>query len=126
MPGVLMLQTLVEAGSWLLRVTEDFRHSIIALREAKNVKYGTFMQPGGRMELAAEIVELGNGVASLKGKGEVAGNMTVSARYTLQRYNLADRDPALRTVDEAIVKHLRGQYLMLSGVGLRRSGSTAP
>ena len=25
MPGVLMLQTLVEAGAWLLRLTDDFR-----------------------------------------------------------------------------------------------------
>ena len=46
MPGVLMLQTLVEAGAWLLRLTDDYRHSVIVLREAKNVKYGTFMRAG--------------------------------------------------------------------------------
>ena len=46
MPGVLMLQTLVEAGAWLLRITEDFRYSVIVLREAKNVKYGSFLEPG--------------------------------------------------------------------------------
>ena len=33
MPGVLMLQTLVEAGAWLLRLTDDYRHSVIVLRE---------------------------------------------------------------------------------------------
>src|SRR6266851_728744 len=57
MPGVLMLQTLVEAGSWLLRVTDDFRNSVIVLREAKNVKYGTFMQPGGQMRIKVELAE---------------------------------------------------------------------
>ena len=46
MPGVLMLQTLVEAGAWLLRLTDDFRHSVIVLREAKNVKYGNLVEPG--------------------------------------------------------------------------------
>src|SRR6266853_3121195 len=56
MPGVLMLQTLVEAGAWLLRLTEDFRHSIIVLREAKNVKYGTFMEPGRQMVVEVELV----------------------------------------------------------------------
>ncbi len=45
MPGVLMLQTLVEAGAWLWRITDDFQHSVIVLREAKNVKYGTFIMP---------------------------------------------------------------------------------
>src|ERR1700677_968176 len=59
MPGVLMLQTLVEAGSWLLRITEDFRHSVIALREAKNVKYGNFMEPGKSLIVTAELAELG-------------------------------------------------------------------
>src|SRR5258708_10613141 len=52
MPGVLMLQTLVEAGAWLLRLTDDFKHSVIVLREARNVKYGTFMEPGRRLGLA--------------------------------------------------------------------------
>jgi 3-hydroxyacyl-[acyl-carrier-protein] dehydratase len=49
MPGVLMLQTLVEAGAWLLRISEDFAHSVIVLREAKNIKYGNFMEPGKQM-----------------------------------------------------------------------------
>ena len=35
MPGVLMLEAVVEAGAWLLRLTEDFKHSVIVLREAQ-------------------------------------------------------------------------------------------
>src|SRR5262245_4536968 len=61
MPGVLMLQTLVEAGAWLLRLTEDFRHSVIVLREARNVKYGNLMEPGRTLEVTAELVEPLNG-----------------------------------------------------------------
>src|ERR671938_133909 len=57
MPGVLMLQTLVEAGARLLRGTEDFRHSVITLREARNVKYGTFMEPGRQMVVTVELTE---------------------------------------------------------------------
>ena len=49
MPGVLMLQTLVEGAAWLMRDTEDFQHSVIVLRDARNVKYGNFMQPGHSM-----------------------------------------------------------------------------
>src|SRR6516164_11489019 len=56
MPGVLMLQALVEAGAWLLRVTDDFRHSVIVLREARHVKYGTFMEPSRRMLISAELI----------------------------------------------------------------------
>src|SRR5882762_271048 len=90
MPGVLMLQALVEAGAWLLRITEDFRHSVIVLREARNVKYGTFMEPGKTMTVTAELLDKTDNDdpqgATFKGKGECEGASTVSARVTLTRY----------------------------------------
>src|ERR1700730_13509373 len=57
LPGVLMLEALAEAGAWLLRIRDDFRYSIIVLRDARNVKYGNFMEPGRRMILTAELLE---------------------------------------------------------------------
>ena len=115
MPGVLMLHTLVEAGAWLLRLTEDYRHSVIVLREAKNVKYGTFMEPGRQMAITAELVEKDDNLATLKGKGEVDGNTTVSARLILARYNLRDRNPALSGTDDRLVQHWRNLYGLLRG-----------
>jgi 3-hydroxyacyl-[acyl-carrier-protein] dehydratase len=119
MPGVLMLQTLVEAGAWLLRITDDFRHSVVVLREAKNVKYGTFMEPGKSMLVTAELQDKADGddpaAATFKGKGECEGASTVSARLTLTRYNLRDRNPALKSADERIIAHLRGQLALLRG-----------
>jgi 3-hydroxyacyl-[acyl-carrier-protein] dehydratase len=107
MPGVLMLQALVEAGAWLLRLSEDFRHSVIVLREARNVKYGTFMEPGKQMRLRVELVSGDEATATFKGKGEVAGATAVAANLTLHRYNLRDRSPAHAAVDERLVQHLR-------------------
>jgi 3-hydroxyacyl-[acyl-carrier-protein] dehydratase len=115
MPGVLMLQTLVEAGSWLLRLTEDYKHSVIVLREARGVKYGTFMEPGRQMQISVELVERNDVLATFKGKGEVDGTATVSAKLTLARSNLRDRNPALQAVDERIVTHLRQQASLLRG-----------
>jgi 3-hydroxyacyl-[acyl-carrier-protein] dehydratase len=115
MPGVLMLQTLVEAGAWLLRLTDDYRHSVIVLREARNVKYGTFMEPGRQLAITVDLVEHDEQTAVFKGKGEVEGNTAVAAKLTLGRYNLGDRHPALRPTDEQIVQHLRRQCLLLRG-----------
>src|SRR5262245_7735328 len=115
MPGVLMLQTLVEAGAWLLRITDDYRHSVIVLREARNVKYGTFMQPGKSMIVTAELAETQDGLATFKGKGECEGAATVSAKYTLARYNLRDRNPAFAATDERIIQRLRGLQAVLRG-----------
>jgi 3-hydroxyacyl-[acyl-carrier-protein] dehydratase len=113
MPGVLMLETLVEAGAWLLRLSDDFRHSVIVLREARNVKYGTFMEPGRQMTIRVDLVEEDGTTATFKGKGETDGQATVAARFTVARYNLRDRDPALAAVDEGIVRHLRGLSAVL-------------
>jgi 3-hydroxyacyl-[acyl-carrier-protein] dehydratase len=128
MPGVLMLQTLVEAASWLLRLSEDYRHSVIALREARNLKYGTFMEPGRRLVAEVELTERGPATATFKGKGEAEGQTTVSARIVLATYNLADRDPALKGVDERIIRQLREQAAVLRltpGTGAKEQASCA-
>ena len=112
MPGVLMLETLVEAGAWLLRISDDFRHSVIALRDARNVKYGSFMEPGKTLEATVDLekIDTSGGEVSFRGKGECDGQATVSARFTVARYNLADRDPALEAVDRRLVAHWRRVY----------------
>ena len=116
MPGVLMLQTLVEAGAWLLRLSEDYRHSVIVLREVKNIKYGTFMEPGRRMNIRVELIERSEGLAAFKGKGEMDGQSTVTARLVLASYRLQDRDPAFADVDEDIIKRMRQQGRLLCGL----------
>jgi 3-hydroxyacyl-[acyl-carrier-protein] dehydratase len=118
MPGVLMLQALVEAGAWLLRATDDFSHSIIVLREARGVKYGSFMEPGRQMTINIELIARDDATVTLKGNGESDGHSTVAARLVLTQYNLRDRDPALQEVDEQLVRSLRKQYALL-----RRGGA---
>jgi 3-hydroxyacyl-[acyl-carrier-protein] dehydratase len=114
MPGVLMLQALVEAGSWFLRIRDDFRHSIVLLREAKGVKYGSFMEPGRRMLLTVELLDEAGELTTFKGKGEVDGVSTVSAKFVLTRSNLQDRNSAWRDLDNRIIQQLRERYLLLA------------
>jgi 3-hydroxyacyl-[acyl-carrier-protein] dehydratase len=114
MPGVLMLQTLVEAGAWFLRISEDYAHSVIVLREAKNIKYGNFMEPGKQMLITVELVEKTADLAVFKGKGEMEGQSTVSARITLARYNLRDKDNSFKDTDEKMIAHYKELHRYLS------------
>jgi 3-hydroxyacyl-[acyl-carrier-protein] dehydratase len=113
----LMLQTLVEGSAWLLRATEDFRYSVVALRDARNVKYGNFMQPGHSMIITVETADYSpdNPVAVFKGKAEMDGSSTVSAKFTVRRYNLRDRNPAHQETDDTIIAQLRRQFRVLRG-----------
>ncbi|CAN5580598.1 hypothetical protein BH11PLA2_BH11PLA2_43480 [soil metagenome] len=93
MPGVLMLEALVEAAAWLWRATSNYEHSVIVLREVRNVKYGTFMQPGRVMTLNVDLMKIDGGCATFKGKGtNDAGETTVAAQFVVHGYNPADAD----------------------------------
>ncbi len=117
MPGVLMLQTLVEGAAWLLRITEEYQHSVIVLREVRNVKYGSFMQPGHHMLITVEMAEYSPAAPEvvLKGKGEMEGNATVTAKFTVARFNLRDRNPALESADQRIIEQLKQHARILRG-----------
>jgi len=115
MPGVLQLQSLIEAGCWLLRITDEFQYSVVVVREVKTVKYGTLMQPGKVLDVAVELASRNGPVAVIKGKGEAEGIQTVSAQFSLQCYNLRDRNPVLADRDLQMVKHFRDLHLLLSG-----------
>jgi len=115
MPGVLQLQSLVEAGSWLLRLTDDFAHSVVVLREVKSVKFGNLMQPGKALDVTVELTGRDGAKASFKAKGEAEATQTVAAQFTLASYNLRDRNPAFAARDERLVEHWRSMHELLSG-----------
>lgn len=114
MPGVLQLQTLVEAASWLLRITDDYRQSVIVLRDVKSVKYGALMQPGKTLGVTAELTGRTGDLANFKAHGEADGVQTVAAQFTLAGYNLQDRLPALADRDEPLRSHWRGMYALIA------------
>jgi 3-hydroxyacyl-[acyl-carrier-protein] dehydratase len=99
MPGVLMLEALTQAGAWLVRDLEDFAKSIIVLKQAKTIKYGSFVEPGRQLELRVELLSCDECDCALKGVGVIDGQEMVKGRFTLTRYNLRDRDPELHATD---------------------------
>jgi len=113
MPGVLMLEAMTQAGAWLVRFSEDFSHSIVVLKEAINVKYGQFLEPGQTLLVGAEIIKSGESETKLKAHGMVDGRIIVSARLTLTQYNLADMRPWCEWNDRHIISTLRSQFALL-------------
>jgi 3-hydroxyacyl-[acyl-carrier-protein] dehydratase len=117
MPGVLMLEALVESAAWLWRLTTDFQHSVIVLRESKNVKYGTFMEPGKRMEISVEWFKQDGDKLTFKGKGaNQEGAQTVSAQFTLHGYTVRDRHPEGAAIDEKLIRHWKERWVLLSSL----------
>lgn len=113
MPGVLMLEALYEAGAWLVRYSEDFAHSMVLLKEARAVTYKEFVAPGQMLTVTAEISKQDEKTVKLKTRGAVDGRDAVGARLTLERFNLADRNPDQSVTDSVVITDLRKTFDLL-------------
>lgn len=113
MPGVLMLQAMTEAGAWLLRASEDFAHSMVVLKEARNVRYADFVQPGHKLTVSAELLQIDEREAQLKTQGLLDERVAVSGRLVLERFNLADTRPEMANTDALLKLYLRAQFALV-------------
>lgn len=107
LPGVFMLEAMTQASAWLIRVTDDFAHSMVLLKEARNVKYADFVRPGKTLQVSAEIKSRDERTTRLAARGVVDGEVAVSARLVVEHYNLAASDPLDAATDEKLKYELR-------------------
>ena len=124
MPGVLMLEAMTQAAAWTIRLAEDFAHSIVVLRSAKNVKYGDFVEPGRILTVTAEVLAQDETTTKVKASGTVSSasgeRTSLTARLVLERYNLADRQPHGEAIDARVRAEMRKLWAVLHPAG--RSG----
>ncbi len=113
LPGVLLLEGLIESASWLVRETEDFAHSMILLAEARNVKYKSFLAPGSRIEYTVEAKTIQENISSFTGFGSSGGERIVEAKFGLRHFNLADENPAMAQVDAEITENMKQRWKLL-------------
>src|SRR5262245_47007109 len=113
LPGVMMLESLVQTSAWLLRHTEDFRFSTILLKQAKALKFNNFVRPGKTLTVTSIIHKIDDTECTFKVEGSVDGQSAISARITLNRFNLRDQNPSLVKIDEQLIAHMRQQFAQL-------------
>lgn len=117
MPGVLMVEAATQAAAWLVRVTGDFRHSTVLLKELKNARFGQFVTPGRQLRLHLEWHKSEGNATTLKVSSEVEGKSSLAGRLVVEGFNLADRRPELAAEDEALRSHQRRQLVRLLAPG---------
>ncbi len=113
LPGVFMLEAATQASAWLLRLSENFAHSIIALKEVKNVKYADFVPPGQMLTVTVSLVSQDERFATVKVDGQISNRTTLSGRLVLERYNLADSDPTKLPIDQKLTTYFQRWHKIL-------------
>ncbi len=107
MPGVLVVESLFQASMWLVRVTDEFQHAVVALRKTTNMKFSGFVQPGDQLILNATIKSVEDFKTRLKVNGKVNGEVVASGMITLESYNLADRNLGAPATDDYMKRRFR-------------------
>ncbi|UCC99223.1 MAG: beta-hydroxyacyl-ACP dehydratase [Phycisphaerales bacterium] len=113
LPGVLLLEGLIESASWLVRKSENFAHSMILLEQARNVKYKSFLAPGCQIEYTVEAKTIEENISSFSGFGVSRDERIVEARFGLRHFNLADENSAMAAVDANVIESLKERWKLL-------------
>ncbi|MFP4105175.1 MAG: 3-hydroxyacyl-ACP dehydratase FabZ family protein [Phycisphaerae bacterium] len=116
LPGVMMLEALVQSAAWLVRLEQDFSKSIVVLGSARNVKYANMVQPGNTLRCEIDVMSIGQEESKFKATGTIDGKTAVSARLILRSFNLADTKGAyLAQADRDIVAQVRRTWDLVHG-----------
>lgn len=113
LPGVFMLQALVESASWLVRDALDFTPPVILLRDAKNVTYKSFVKPGNLLRVEVTCRKLGAAESDFEGTGFCGEAEAVRGRFSLIHFSAAERRGLPATADQRLVAEARAQWARL-------------
>lgn len=113
LPGVLMIEALTQASAWLVRVSEDFAHSLILLSAARNVRYKSFVPPGKILRVETVVKEIRPEGSDFTASGSVDGAEVVNARLSLIHRRLTDRGPQFAEMDAQLTAQLRTTWSLL-------------
>lgn len=113
LPGVLLLEGLIESASWLVREAENFAHSMLLLEQARNVKYKSFLAPGAQIEYTVQAKTIEENISSFTGFGLSGDERIIEARFGLRHFNLADENSALADIDARIIENMKKRWKLL-------------
>lgn len=82
LPGVMMLEAMVQAARKLLGDGPDGRPWVLA--EVRNVRYGNMVRPGQQLRVEVQLIKSDPQTRTFKGSGSVGGDLAVQGRFTLR------------------------------------------
>lgn len=115
MPGVLMLEAMVQASAWVVRATQDFARPLVLLKAARNVTYKSFVVPGEVLTVTAECKEMTPEQSTFAAQGVVGDRPTVKGRLVLRHLALTEVDDGLATLESQLIAQHRATFKRMLG-----------
>ena len=89
LPGVMMLESLVQAGRALAKGLADGPRLPLVVSEVPNIKYGNMVRPGQTLEVTVDLKGQKDKQYEFTGVGMVDGQVAVKGKF-----KLAELEPA--------------------------------
>ncbi len=80
---------------------------------AKNVKYKSFLAPGGQIEYTVQAKTIEQNLSSFIGFGFSKGIRIIEARFGLRHFNLADENSAMAATDAKVIENMKKRWKLL-------------
>lgn len=116
LPGVFMLESMVEAAAWLVRRTENFVHSVILLESARGVTYKSFVAPGHLLRVEVDCLRLAPQASRFSGVGYCDETEVVKGRFALAHSNLTSRSSGSSLLDRRILDSYAARWSLIRPV----------
>lgn len=101
LPGVLILEGLVQSAGWYVRSSEGFRNSQISMVRCSQAKYNRLVKPPTTVVFEVELVGQEGPHYEFKGRASENGGTVAVAKFTLKSAGLGGGP-------EALFAHLEG------------------
>lgn len=84
LPGVMMLEALVQAGRLFVAGREDRPDRPLVVNQVRNVRYGNMVRPGQALEVTVTLRKQEEMAYEFQGVGTVDGQVAVQGRFRLE------------------------------------------
>ncbi len=114
MPGVLILESAIQAATWLLRYTDSFKYSFYTVKEIKAVKFGQFVRPGDELQVQADLMKEEEGLIQFKAQAILNGASAIRVRFQMERQSIQEENASLKSLHENIVERDQKSFKKLT------------
>jgi 3-hydroxyacyl-[acyl-carrier-protein] dehydratase len=114
MPGVLILESAVQAASWLLHHMEGFEFTYYSLTEATNVKFGQFVKPGDILEVKVDLIGEEGGNKKFKALASLNGKSALRVQFKLKGNSIRNIDQSSEYLDRGIRDQFKKRFEIIA------------
>lgn len=115
LPGVLMIEGMVQSAAWLVRLEQNYANSIVVLKAVRNVRYAWSLRPGHTMRYEVELKSMEDGIAKFNAAGYADDRQAVSAKIELTWQNMAEKGKFGQDIDKRLIEELKRNFELLGG-----------